>query len=88
MADKEPVIEEEDDGGTVAPMNLEGMPWYHPGRPKSNSGLSEPPLTEKLSIAEKWAFFTGALKASLLVTLCFFGTFAIVILIFLAVGKG
>lgn len=83
-------VVEIDDGKTVSPMNLEGMPWYRPDRPKSNdSTRSETPFqsAEKLTFAEKLAFFWGSLKAALLVTAAFFGTFLIVILIVLWVGS-
>ena len=79
-----------DDGKVISPMNVEGMPWYRPDKPKSNEndGPSSPfQSSEKLTAAERAAFIWGALKAALLVTLAFFGTFLIVILIILLVGK-
>lgn len=78
-----------DDGKVVSPMNVEGMPWYRPDRPKSNEGGgSSSPLSApvKLTAEEKLAFFWGSLKAACLVTLAFFGTFLIVILIILLIG--
>ena len=79
-----------DDGKTVSPMNLEGMPWYRPDRPKSNEseGSGTPfQTTQKLTPAERIAFFWGSLKAALLVTAAFFGTFLIVILIVIWIGS-
>ena len=90
MARKSKVEEYEvDDGKVVSPMNVEGMPWYRPDKPKSNEsegGVSPFQPGEKLTPAEKLAFFWGSLKAALLVTLAFFGTFLIVILIILLIG--
>ena len=57
-------LPEEDDGRTIAPMNVEGMPWYTPERPGS---------WETTGGEDDWSrrelrFFTwGALKAALLV---------------------
>lgn len=40
---------DDDDGRVIAPMNVEGMPWYRKGKPLSggDSGSKEPPLSRK-----------------------------------------
>lgn len=79
-----------DDGKVVSPMNVEGMPWYRPDKPKSNEGdgsSSSFSAPVKMTAEEKLAFFWGSLKAACLVTLAFFGTFLIVILIILLIGS-
>lgn len=56
----------EDDGRTIANMNVEGMPWYSPGRTGGDRGKPE-----ELSPAEKRAMTGGVLAAALLITLIF-----------------
>lgn len=64
----------DDDGRTLADMNVEGMPWY---RPKQETDASEKVhLTAQES---RWAMW-GALKAALLVAAIFAGVFALFIL--------
>ena len=60
----------EDDGRVIAPMNVEGMPWYTPKTDKSaaTKGVPDPLL---LTRREKLAFTFGVLKAALLVSLAF-----------------
>ena len=61
-----------DDGSVIAPMNVEGMPWYVPkkGHGPSHGDASEPiVLTRREQIAFTW----GVLKAALLVSLAFIG---------------
>ena len=53
---------EEDDGRVVAPMNVEGMPWYAPKAPGVSSDNAEP-----LSRSELRAYRFAALKAGMLV---------------------
>ena len=56
-----------DDGRVVAPMNVEGMPWYAPKADRNGSdGGAQAPVT--LTRREKVAFTFGVLKATLLVT--------------------
>lgn len=52
----------EDDGRTIADMNVDGMPWYEPNR-------RDPESTEKIELSreeQRW-MIGGALKAALLV---------------------
>ena len=64
----------EDDGRTIADMNVDGMPWYAPNR-------QDPENTEKVELTreeQRW-MIGGALKAALLVG----GIFGIVYFLFL-----
>lgn len=56
----------EDDGRTIANMNVDGMPWYLEKREKQ-------PEQEKIELTkeEGRAMMGGILKATLLVTLAF-----------------
>ena len=58
----------EDDGRTIADMNVDGMPWYVQKRERPAASESEP---LELSRKEKWAMMGGILKATILVTLAF-----------------
>ena len=69
-----------DDGRVIAPMNVEGMPWYAPKRasPPAGGGDDAGPgegagLPIKMTRRENMAFAFGVLKAVLLVTLAFMG---------------
>ena len=56
----------EDDGRTIANMNVDGMPWYEPAR-------QDPENTEKIQLTreeQRW-MIGGALKAALLVASVF-----------------
>ena len=64
----------EDDGRTIADMNVDGMPWYAPTR-------KDPESAEKIELTpeeQRW-MIGGALKAALLVA----GVFGIVYFLFL-----
>ncbi|MBQ8075842.1 MAG: hypothetical protein IJ237_07650 [Oscillospiraceae bacterium] len=64
----------EDDGRTIANMNVDGMPWYEPNR-------QDPDSTEKLEMTreeQRW-LIGGALKAALFVG----AVFAVVYFLFL-----
>jgi hypothetical protein len=65
-------IYEDDDGRTIASMNVDGMPWHAAGASKSVSDAQEEPAAhEKLRGPERRAFTWGVLKAVLLVTAVF-----------------
>ena len=69
---RRPVLPEDDDGRTIANMNVEGMPWYtgdSENRPESSSGE---PMTKEQSRAYTWA----AVKAGIIVVLIFAAVFA------------
>lgn len=65
----------QDDGRIIAPMNVEGLPWYTSG--KKNS-LSEKP--DEMTPAQKAAFTWGVLKAAFLVVGVFSGVYFLFIL--------
>ena len=68
-----------DDGRVIAPMNVEGMPWYVQKRQPRAAGDSSP-IPEKMTRRESAAFASGVLKAALLVTFAFVGVFFLFIL--------
>ena len=70
--------EPEDDGRTIADMNVEGMPWYVAGdkeRAARGGHGSGEQLTDEQVRMYRWA----ALKAGLLLVLVFGGAFALFI---------
>ena len=78
-------IDDSDDGRVIAPMNIEGMPWYAPKQeqPRDNpadGSLSSASIPEKLTPRESLAFTFGVLKAVLLVAGVFIGVFFLFIL--------
>lgn len=68
--------EPEDDGRTIAKMNIEGMPWYTPpgldAQPQEKSGL-------EMTREERSAYIWAAVRAALLIFL----VFAVVFFLFL-----
>lgn len=72
---------DDDDGRTIANMNVDGMPWYNARveEMKKENGGEFPDLTFR----EKLSFYAGALKAAFLVILCFAGMFFLLILFLL-----
>lgn len=87
-----------DDGRVIAPMNVDGMPWYRKTREQPTASPPDPqPLSDpfggsgpadsggtavpvKLTRRENIAFMFGVLKAVLLITFVFIGTFFFFIL--------
>ena len=69
MTKKKPEQPEWDDGRTIANMNVEGMPWYSPGKRISRRKDREKPedREEMLTKQESRYYTWGALKAALLV---------------------
>ena len=65
MKRRNPQLPEGDDGRTIAPMNVEGMPWYTPEREGAPEGEGRRPIP--LTREESRMFTWGALKAALLV---------------------
>ena len=65
MKRRNPQLPEGDDGRTIAPMNVEGMPWYTPEREGAPEGEGRRPIP--LTREESRVFTWGALKAALLV---------------------
>ena len=77
-----------DDGRVIAPMNIEGMPWYAPGKKPQQDvcqgdGSADtlgPAIPAKMTRGENIAFSFGVIKAVLLVTFIFVGTLFLFIL--------
>lgn len=66
-----------EDNRVIADMNIEGMPWYTPGKPLYEKSKEElPPLSKK----ETFSLTLNALAAALLIALIFLGLFALFIL--------
>lgn len=63
----------DDDGRTIADMNVDGMPWY---RPPKETDSEKPKLSKQEA---RWAVW-GALRAALLIAFIFAGVFALFIL--------
>ena len=65
----------EDDGRTIADMNVEGMPWYHRSQSDNTAaGDRHEPMTKE----EQRLYTLAAIKAGLLIVLIFavvFGLF-------------
>lgn len=67
---------DDDDGRTIAPMNIEGMPWYKPEAPERRPDGTEPePLTKE----EVRIYTLAAVKAGLTIV----SVFGVAIYIFL-----
>ena len=71
---------DDDDGRVIAPMNVEGMPWYTKRGPESDSAGGKQKEPVKLSFGETLAVIGGVMKAVVLVGGIFLAAFAIVIL--------
>lgn len=69
----------EDDGRTIANMNVEGMPWYNPGKGKNTGGSKNQDLSE-LTPSETRAMIGGVLKAALSIALVFIVGFTLFLL--------
>ncbi|MBR4308672.1 MAG: hypothetical protein IKT58_03655 [Oscillospiraceae bacterium] len=76
---------DDDDGRTIANMNVDGMPWYRPAtseKPKRN-----PMMDEELSKEAKRGLYWGTFKAVFLVGMVFFvGYFLLIFLLTRAMG--
>lgn len=74
---RKPKQYDDDDGHTIADMNVEGMPWYVDRKERRDDGTEKPKLTWRESLA----MMGGVLKATLLVGLLLFGLIALFILL-------
>lgn len=70
--------QENEDDIVLAPMNVEGMPWYRKEEPWNKSDAKQ-----KHDYSRKETFFIilGTLKAALLIAGAFLGAFALLILL-------
>ena len=73
--------QEDEDEIVIAPMNVEGMPWYRKEEPWNRSDSKK-----KHDYSRKETFFIilGTLKAALLIAGAFLGAFALLILLICA----
>lgn len=62
MPDNDRKERNEDDGRTIAPMNVEGMPWYTPGESKPDNPDAEP-MTRR----QAWRYALYSVGASLVI---------------------
>lgn len=67
---------DDDDGRTIAPMNIEGMPWYKPEAPDRPADGREP---ESMTKEEARMYMLAAVKAGLTIA----SVFGIAIYLFL-----
>ena len=70
--------QEDEDDIVLAPMNVEGMPWYRKD-PVGNLGGSKKDY--RYSRKETFYIILGTLKAALLIAGAFLGAFALLILL-------
>lgn len=69
---------EEDDGRVIAPMDVEGMPWYLQKRKTSAEHGND--KQEELTRSGKIAFTWGVVKAGLLIVAVFGGIYFLFLL--------
>ena len=84
MARKRKVYDD-DDGRTIANMNVEGMPWYQKPSPDAQTGEEDATGTRsehpyQMTKEESRMYMWGALKAALLVAAIFAVVFFLFIL--------
>ena len=68
----------DDDGRTIADMNVDGMPWYTPGHPDT----PEPPPGPRpvMTKQERRGYVWAAIRASLLVAAVFGAAYGLFLL--------
>ena len=74
MRKKKQREEYEDDGRTIAPMNVDGMPWYIPEEqrlPRTDSDRDRQGAQEELSPKERRSMLAGVLGAVFVVAAVF-----------------
>ena len=81
MSRKPKLPDPEDDGHVIAPMNVEGMPWYKPEQheDRMRSEIAGSAGHSSLSPSERRLVIWGAIRTGLLI----FAVFAVVFLLFL-----
>lgn len=73
---------DDDDGHVIAPMNVEGMPWY---RKDPMEGKNTSSGEHQYSKKETWLIIFGTLKAALLIAGAFLlGIFLLILILCLA----
>ena len=71
---------DDDDGRTIANMDVDGMPWYHNKPQRQNRDKSSGP-DEELSREGKIGLYMGIFKAVGLIALVFFVVYFLLIFI-------
>lgn len=66
---------DDDDGRTIADMNVEGMPWYVKRTAPKDKKAEQPEMTRRESLA----MMGGMMKAALLIGLAFFAVIGLFI---------
>ena len=81
MSGKPKLPDPEDDGHVIAPMNVDGMPWYKPEQheDRMRSEIAGSAGHSSLSPSERRLVIWGAIRTGLLI----FAVFAVVFLLFL-----
>lgn len=74
MVDRRRDLDPEDDGRTIADMNVEGMPWYLPGPKENASGDGEDHY--QMTPREQRLYTLAAVRAALLIVGAFAAVFA------------
>lgn len=72
----------EDDGRVVAPMNVDGMPWYDSKKPKSHAESAGKKAPEPISSEDTRRIIVRVYLVMLPIIVLFFGAFALVIWLF------
>lgn len=63
---------DDDDGRTIADMNVEGMPWYDPSRKSAKPGQPGGNQTKlELTPSQRWRVILGCLSAVGVILLIF-----------------
>lgn len=68
MSEKDRWDEREDDGRTIASMNVDGMPWYTRG---GDDVPDEDPARYQMTQEEKGAYIWAAIRSGLLILFVF-----------------
>ncbi|OQC13237.1 MAG: hypothetical protein BWX72_01741 [Firmicutes bacterium ADurb.Bin080] len=77
MKKKKNIIE--DDGRVIAPMNVDGMPWYNNQMPSDSSSVEKSPSKNKMGSKETLKMIFRLYGILLPIALLFIGLFALFI---------
>jgi len=75
---------DDDDGHVIAPMNVEGMPWYRKDPVGANT---EPQKEPEYTKEQTWYIIAGTLKAALLIAGAFIVGLGLFILLLYIVAR-
>jgi len=71
---------DDDDGYTIADMNVDGMPWYDAQRQERHTA-PHGPSTERMSFRQRLSAYGGILSAVGLISLIFGGAYFLALLL-------